>query len=209
MTVSVFKNVFSDNEIKTLLDYYQTQPVAEQDELHIGNFNKKIDYQIESSLAFKIIRPKLNQLFGPDHKISSGCYKELTIPYPLHIDNMAVQTYQFQHEKKYNCAALIPLVSGEHFKTAVFKIYSDKTFEKFDEQVLTENNDIDLDLFSHHNEYDVYSADLKDQIRRAPIDQIVTWKAGDVFTWRSDQLHCSTNFKKYNLTKKFIVIWVA
>jgi len=209
MTVSVFENVFSDNEIKTLLDHYQDQPVAEQDELHIGNFNKNIDYQLESSLAFKMIRPKLNQLFGPDHEISSGCYKELTTPYPLHIDNMAVQTYQFQHEKKYNCAALIPLVSGEHFKTAVFKIYSDKTFEKFDEEVLTENNNIDLDLFSHHDEYDVYGVDLKDQIRRAPIDQIVTWKAGDVFTWRSDQLHCSTNFKKYNLTKKFIVIWIA
>jgi hypothetical protein len=209
MTVSIFKNVFSDSEVNTLLDYYQDQPVAAIDELHTGNINKNIDYQLESSLAFKVIRPKLNQLFGPDHKISSGCYKELTTPYPLHIDNMAVQTYQFQHEKKYNSAALIPLVSGEHFKTAVFKIYGDEIFKKFDEESLTENNDIDLDLFSHHDEYKSYDVDLKDQIRRAPIDQIVTWKAGDVFTWRTDQLHCSTNFKKYNLTKKFIVIWVS
>jgi len=49
----------------------------------------------------------------------------------------------------------------------------------------------------------------RSQLKRLPIDAVAEWKIGNVITWHKDQLHCSTNFAKYNLRKKMIVIFIA
>ena len=203
-----YKNVFSKDEMAELISWQDNQPVANT-ETHFKISNKNLDYHIEGSTADRIIKPKLNQLIGNDHQFSTGSYKECATPYTTHVDHYNFQShhYMFSSEKRYNCACLIPMIEDARFKTVFFDIFTESDIKMgapFPVGWLTEkDNGLDLEDFGHFEE------GTKKQLKHLPLDQAVTWELGSMLVWNRNQLHTSSNFSKYGLIKKFIVIFIA
>lgn len=202
----VYKNVFSQGEVDLILDYFARLPVA--NELN-GNIDKNLDYHVKSSLAYKLIKPKINSIIG-EHNFQNGSYKECTSPYTVHIDNRAWwddgTTYTFDVEQKHECFLLIPLVTDTRFRTVIFDVLSADKYlmgEIMPQEWLGEKNSLDLQDFSH------IKSDTKEQVQYLPLDIDAVWQAGDVIRWHRNQLHCSSDYAKYSLTKKFILLGIG
>jgi hypothetical protein len=201
----MYKNVFTLDEIKLLQQDQDSRSVA------VNNNNiidKTLDYHIETSIPCKIIRPKINEIIGPDHEFSTGSYKEARRPYQLHVDNLVFhdKLYKFSTSHKHNLVILIPLVEGPHFNTAFFNVWSDVDLgmnKPLPEKYLTGTNNVDLNLFTHVNE------PARSQIPKLPLDNVWSWELGCAIVWDRNQLHSSTDFAKYGLSKKFVVIFLA
>ena len=103
-------------------------------------------------------------------------------------------------------AVLIPLVENEHFNTVTFKCY-DSNYggqgDPFKPEWLTSSNDLDLELFTH------IRPEVRKDISKLPFDKMFNWKLGSCFMWPRDQLHSSTDFGKYGLLKKFMILFIA
>jgi hypothetical protein len=201
----VYENVFTPKEIKLLQQDQDLRPVNLDTN---GIIDKNLDYHIKHSISHKIIRPKINEIIGDDHKFSSGCYKESRRPYQTHVDNSMFHNrwYKFTTDFNHNLVLLIPLVEGPHFNTAFFNVWSNEDLgmgQLLPEQYLTESNNIDLSLFTHIEE------PARAQILKLSVDNIWQWKLGSAIVWSRDQLHSSTDFAKYGLVKKFAVLFLA
>lgn len=201
----VFDSVFTVDEINQLrMDQHQ-RPIAGS----VNNIQDKcLDYQLPMSVAHRIIKPKLDSLIGPDHEFSTGCYKDAWAPYRTHIDNTEFQTnnYKFGVTKRYNLSVLIPLVEDPEFRTVLFDVHSNENLgmgQPLPEKYLTSNNNLDLAWFSHMNGVAL------EQIPRIPLDSVWQWKLGSFIVWSRTQLHSSTDFSKFGLCKKFVIIFLA
>ena len=114
----------------------------------------------------------------------------------------------FESSTHKNIGALIPLCENEHFKTIFFEhMINDDVFNLNYLEQLTCSSNSELpgefmELMDHHppEEYD--------RIKKLKLTQVIDWKVGRVFSWPRNQLHCSSNFEKYNLTKQAIVLWL-
>jgi hypothetical protein len=209
------ENVFTKAEINQLIDYFAAKPVAHRHE-PAKTANKNLDYDLHDSLVYQIVRPKLAAILDdPNHKFFAGAYKEYEVPYPLHIDNTVPTASQvFESDKKHKTAFLIPLMEGEDLYTAMFDVFmpvghsfkigtTDEDKVKELRPFLHEiTSGINLDMFDHIEE------PFKSMLPYIPVDKIQKWKLGSVITWHFDQLHCSTNFAKHGITKKFMVIMI-
>jgi hypothetical protein len=202
----IISDMFTATEIALLVQDCDIRPVAEID--NSINISKNFDYQISGSASNKIIKPKLDKLFGPEHTVSQGCYKIISAPYGTHIDNdgFRQQHYAHSHDAKFETAVLIPLVEDPRFCTITFDIFTDEIHgmskllpAKFE----TGSNSFDL------TELDHIAQPAREQISRFNIDTVFRWKLGSAVTWHKNQLHTSTNFAKFGLVKKFIIIFVA
>ena len=210
-----FENVFSADEIKELIAYFDAEPVAHRFETQQTS-NKNLSYDIPGSAVNLIVRPKLAQLLNDDdHKFFGGAYKEYNVPYPLHIDNVIpTASITFKNEPNHQMVFLIPLMEGPLLKTVLFDVFMPEghsfhangtdqgragELEKF---LLEEKTDINMEDFDHIVE-PFYS-----MLPYIPLERIQPWKLGGVLAWPIDQLHCSTNFSKFNITKKFMVIMI-
>ena len=203
-----YENVFSLEELEKLTNWFNLIPLSENQGLDPqGSVNKQLDYDRPISLVHKIIRPKINQILGPDHIFSAGSYKELKVPYATHIDNAAyisLSNSEATGDKKYEAAILIPLIENEKFNTVVFDIDDQINLPMGGEMPnswLGPENDLDLDDFDHVPE------PARSQIKKLPVAFVAQWKLGNVIVWRRNQLHASTNFAKFGLTKKFIIVF--
>jgi hypothetical protein len=205
-------NVFTKKEIEDLLDFFEQQPIANIEKTNdvVRCYNKNLDYQIPGSFCNQIVRPKFDVIIGSDHSINTGSYKEGHLPYPLHFDtnqsHYSKKFTQLNPESQYNCAVLIPLVESPFFKTVSFDIRY-KENQSIMEVVTSNQTDIvnGLDL----NEFDHINQDIIPYVPKLPVLEIFNWKIGDVFFWDRDLLHCSTNFQKHNLIKKFLIFFIA
>ena len=210
---TIYENIFSLKEIEILLKYFDNQPYSNIQEIDgvLWCKNKDLDYQIPNSLVHKIVRPKIQSLIG-DHEINNGSYKESYFPYATHIDGPLLRgvlddnIYQIETNLTHNISILIPLSENPVFKTVTFNIHDTKyngMGSTLKEEWLISSNDLDLNEFDHIQE------DVRKDIAKLPLDTIFHWKIGSVFTWSKDQLHTSTNFAKYNLNKKFMILFIA
>jgi len=200
----IFENVFSLEEINLLRQDQHTRPNSQSGD---SNLVKNIDYHKPYSRAYKIIKPKLDKIIGPDHQFTNGCYREATKPYATHIDNYAFHApfYSFEGAKKYSCAVLIPLLEDPEFRTIVFDVHSHEDLgmgQPLPEKFLTGHNDLDPAWFSHIEE------PARSQISKFTVDKVFNWKLGNMITWSRTQLHASTDFSKFGLCKKFVILWI-
>lgn len=198
--------MFTATEIALLAQDCDRRPVAAME--GTSNINKNLDYQISGSVSNSIIKPKLDILFGEECTVSQGCYKILSCPYGTHIDNDGYrqQHYTHSHDAKFETAVLIPLIEDPRFCTITFDVFTDELHgiskilpAKFE----TGSNNFDL------TELDHIPQPAREQISQFNIDTIFRWKLGSALTWHKNQLHTSTNFAKFGLVKKFIIIFVA
>jgi hypothetical protein len=208
----IFHNIFTPTEVKNLLDFFEQQATDHVEKKNdvIRCYNKNLDYQIPGSVCNSIVRSKLDSIIGADHSINMGCYKESHQPYALHFDDN--QTHykksvtQLNSENRYNCAVLIPLVENEVFKTVSFDIrYQEdqSIIEALQGHQTGVPNDLNL------NDFDHFSQEIIQYVPQLPVFEVFNWKIGDVFVWDRDIMHCSTNFQKYNLIKKFLILFIA
>jgi hypothetical protein len=208
----IFHNIFTPAEIKNLLDYFEKQPTAHVEKVNNQNrcYNKNLDYQISGSVCHSIVRAKIDNIIGTDHSINMGCYKESHVPYALHFDDN--QTHykknvtQLNSENRYNCAVLIPLVESSAFKTVSFDIrYKEdqSIVEALQGNQTGVLNGLNLEDFDH------FSQESIQYVPQLPVFEVFSWKIGDVFVWERDIMHCSTNFQKHGLVKKFIIMFIA
>jgi hypothetical protein len=208
-------NVFTADELTEIINHFRGQPVSQRFE-PAETDNKNLDYELEDSLVYRMIRPKISNLLGDDeHVFFAGAYKEYKVPYQLHIDNtVPTASMVFESTKKHKTAFLIPLMEGEDLKTALFDVFlpvghAFKVGAIMEDRVaelkpflLNEKTELIVDEFDH-----IFDP-LNEMLPYIPVDTIHSWKLGSVITWHFDQLHCSSNFKKNDITKKFIIIMI-
>ena len=215
-TKSLFiENVFSAEEIQELIADFDRKEVTHRFEPS-QSANKNLDYDIPGSVVGRIVRPKLAHILNDnEHEFFGGAYKEYNIPYPLHIDNVIpTASLTFKSQRRHETAFLIPMVEDPGMKTALFNVFmpeghsfnvggtDQQQVEELQPFLQKEKNEINLEEFDHIKE-PFYS-----MLPYIPVERIQPWKIGSVITWHFDQLHCSTNFKKFNMTKKFMVIMI-
>jgi hypothetical protein len=213
----VYENIFSLKELQFLINWADNEPVSGfqgLDEIRKVDVNKSLHYDVPGSPANLIIRPKLSQIVGSNHRFVGGSYKELKTPYAPHIDNDAYMIYlsktsdsNIPNNINSELAFLIPLVEDERFKTVLFDIDDQDLFLAMGDPMLEHwlggENDLDINDFDHVPE------PTRSQIKRLPVDYVAPWKLGSIIVWRRSQLHTSTNYAKFGLTKKFIIVFVA
>lgn len=202
----VFDNLFTQEEISLLATDCDSRPVAAYN--NVVNINKNLDYQFEGSVSRNILKPKLDQLFGEDHVVAQGCYKINSLPLGTHIDN-AGTLYKWEAQDtpaKHQAGMIIPLNESEHFCTVTFDVFSD-TWHGMSELLPVEfetgSNNFDLTKLDHIAE------PARSQLAKFNIDLVYNWNLGSAVVWNKNQLHCSTNFAKYGLEKKFILLFIA
>lgn len=215
MATTSLTNIFSKQEVFELLNHFKDLPVDHFYE-KAQTKNKNLNYHIQDSIAWKIIKPKISKILNDDtHNFLAGAYKEYTIPFQLHIDNIFPTAKMiFEHEKKHFKAFLIPLMDGPNLKTAIFDVHC-QPGHPFTAGYSVEDQYVALKEFCQDtpteldmNEFDHIHEPLRELLPYVPVDGIVPWHIGDVIMWDIDQLHCSTNFKKHNIVKKFIVVMI-
>jgi hypothetical protein len=106
------------------------------------------------------------------------------------------------------------MMEREELQTAIFDVFfplghnfntlgdPDRAVEELQPFLLDHDSGIEKQKFDHVQE------PFQSLLSRLPVDRIQTWRMGSVLTWHFDQLHCSTNFQKYDITKKFMVIMI-
>ncbi len=209
MATQIIENAFSLDEIDQLINHFNNKPVEIVEPN--GNRNKNLDYHLPYSLAYKIIKPKLDKLIGANHKYGSGAYKECVFPYGTHIDTTDAQKQLsvtvFDDTNRHNVAVVIPLTEGPNFTTVTFDYVPEKNPGMSKPLPLTalqsEPNNLNLADFDHIPEPTL------SQVKYLPVDTIFNWKIGSMIIWDRGQLHASTNFAKFNEIKKFILIFIA
>lgn len=207
-TSDVYSNVFTLDEINALRADMHQRPVAAEKP---GIAVKNLDYHLEDSVARQIIKPKIDQVIGPDHDFCNGSYKQSTAPYTTHVDNIVFRTdsrlYMFNTEKNHDCVLLIPLVEDPEFRTILYHVYNHTDNlgmgDPLPEKYLNSSNDLNPNWFTHFRE------PTASQLNRLPVDRVYQWKLGDILMWPCSQLHSSTDFAKYGLVKKFVVIFLS
>lgn len=204
----VYDDVFTVEEIDQLREFYDAQPVAYTNE-STGNQAKNLDYHIPGSTAFRIVRPKLNKLLGNDHNFLIGAYHECHSPFQTHIDNAKYteQWNSFNVQRKHERLFLIPLMEGPNLNTIMFDQFSEEDVgmgQLLPQEWTKEANDLDLNELTHIDKA------ARDQLQYIPVDQVINWKKGRMFSWNINQLHASTNFKQHGIDiKKYILIGIA
>lgn len=212
MSAKIYENVFTSKEIDQLIDFYAGLPVSNTKYLPDGRLfrvMKNSEYNMEDQLSFKIINPKLTEVLG-QHHFTGGHWMDSYSPFLLHIDNIAsyndrnVPVYESPLHK--NIGVLIPLCENPHFHTVFF----DHCLDVMNPQAIADLarsrdetlSDEFMQLMDHH------PAETLQKIRHLKLDRVIEWKLGSIFSWPRDQLHCSSNFEKYNLNKQAIVLWL-
>lgn len=206
-TLQIHRGVFSTQEIQDLIDYYRDQPYVKEKMLDGGlqYKNKNNDYNIDTSVPYKIINPKLKNILG-EHSMQFGTYLESHKPFSLHVDNNTTfqnkGMYQHLSNAHKNLSVLIPLSEHELFSTVFF----DYSIELFDKncslpRVLDQPQSCES-LLSH------LSLEWQEQIQWIPVDGIFHWRLGDLAVWHRDQLHCASNFLSSGLTKQAVTIFL-
>jgi len=198
MSSKVYPSVFSLEEINSVIDFYESKSISAED--HYSK-NKNLEYQIQEDFSYRLLNNKLTEILG-EHEFATGAYKECVRPYALHVD--AYSAHQstgtittFATEKKHNAALLIPLVEGPGYKTVTFKCYSD-------------NNKIQLDWLGNTNTLNFAEYQhCNSAITRLPVDIEYSWHLSDMLVWDRNQLHASADFTRYNVTKKFLILFIA
>ena len=195
----IYKNALSLSELNQLLEYYQTQPEIHNEPNVV---NKNLEYHRPIDFSYKILNPVVAGILGPDHEFDTGAYKECLQPYILHSDSHEQHAEygtvtSFATTQKHNLAMLIPLVDGPEFSTVTFDIYSKQDITT---KRLSMPNNLVKEDFGHDN---------FDTINHLPVSEIYNWQRGDVFTWDRQQYHISTNFARYGVVKKFLILFMA
>jgi hypothetical protein len=199
-----YHNVFTPDEIQQLIKFFDDKE-SFPTERNIKN--KNLEYHILDDFAYKLLNPKLTKLLG-EHEFDTGTYKESSAPYGIHVDSRTMHdtitglmSFAVGLPKQ-NVAVLIPLVEGPEFKTVTFDVFSDYNLSDKDLNTRTQEqiNALNPDEFEHVRNFKI--------LNRLPVDSIFEWKLGSVFVWPRNQQHMSTNFAKYNVTKKFLILFI-
>jgi hypothetical protein len=211
MKSTIYKNLWTIEEITYLQSHFDAQPYTHIQEINgvLWCKNKNLDYHIPNTPVYEIVKPKIQNILG-NHEIANGSYKESYFPYAHHIDGYHrpdfKESFQAKNTMEHDTAFLIPLVENTHFNTISFNCF-DPYYEtmggKLKDEWLNSYNNLNLDDFDH------ISSEFRQDISKLPVDKIFNWKVGNAFSWKRDQLHASTNFAKYRLVKKFIIIFIA
>ena len=199
MSSKIYSNVFTQEEIDLIIEFYESKEIKATD--HWSN-NKYLEYQVPEDFSYQVLNPKLTEILG-DHEFDTGAYKECVQPYGLHVD--AYKAHQdtntitsFSSAKKHNKALLIPLVEGPAYKTVTFKCYS------------STNN---YNLSNWYGDKNLLNTKECGHERRnitlLPVDVEYSWRLGDILTWDRDQLHISADFTRFEVTKKFLILFIA
>ena len=199
MTSKIYSGLLSFKEIESIIAFYNSKPVAAKDEY---SKNKNLEYQIPNDFSYQLLNPKITAILGK-HKFATGTHKECIKPYALHVDAYeahkdANTITSFATKKNHNCALLIPLVEGPHYKTVVFSCYSKNNNFQI-HQWLQEKNSLDPAEFTH----------CDPRITHLPVEIEYTWRLGDVLCWDRNQLHASANFARHGVTKQFLILFIA
>ena len=210
MASKIYKNLWTVDELTYLQKFFDQQSYTYIQEVDgiLWCKNKNLHYHIPGSPVYKIIRPKLQEIFG-NHEMANGCYKESYFPYATHVDGYNRPDFKeniISDQLNHDVAVLIPFSENEHFNTITFNCY-DSFYADMGGQLptkwLTSSNDLDLNLFTHIN------PNVRKDIAKLPVDVLYNWQLGSCLTWGRDQLHSSTDFAKYGLMKKYIILFIA
>ncbi len=200
----VIKNLFSENEIKRLLDLYNSLPV-EINNKRQNIIKKKWADKFEVELQREYIN-KLKSLIGnfamdnPKTKEgfnSLGLFQESFAPVNLHVDtgfdfekiiykqtllplSSEGETIIFKN-KFYGCSTTFSL-DPEELRAKGFNKRSSEHIEIYNKKPFDKN--IHKDYLKHEN---------IDNLQGMEVDMIYEWKLGEILIFDRTSLHCSSN----------------
>jgi hypothetical protein len=210
--MKIISNVWTQQDIATLIDFYASQPLSNQRFLDDGRLwrnMKNTDYNIKDSLPYRVLNQKLIDNIG-QHCFNNGHYLDSHWPFSLHIDaygtHAKANVPQFGPRSNAGLACMIPLSEGPHFQTLFFDYYADD-WQKSDIQKIAEHHGeclspSVLESIDHHSQEQIQ------KIKYLTLDAVAHWELGSLVVWDRRQLHCSSNFAKYGLTKQAIVLFL-
>jgi hypothetical protein len=212
MTVNIFEKIFSNQEVEQLRNFYSQLPVANTRYLDNGKLvriMKNSEYNLQDQLPFKILNKKLTQTLGP-HQFTGGHWMDSHYPFYCHVDSLTnhvargITVHDSQLHK--NIGLLIPLSENKHFHTVFFDHMFERLYPTYMDD-LARDSDSSLDV-NVMNLLDHHTPEECEKIKKFKLSKIVPWTLGSMFSWPRNQLHCSSNFEKYGLTKQAIVLWL-
>jgi hypothetical protein len=210
------ENVFTNTEIIKLTKLANACQITD---ISYKNITKGLHYNKSVSPFRNLIEPKIKQLIGNDVVVGGACYKECYTPYPLHFDTKAVIDYRIKKYTgdykessslltKHNLVLLIPLIEGKEFKTAIFDINAPLQTNLDYEDTCVKSEWCNSKNYLNVKDYDHLPQEHLEHLNKFSLIDEITWKLGSVFTWDRNKLHCSSNFAKYNVVKKMLVLFI-
>lgn len=205
--MNLHNNFFSQDEIITIIDYKNKQPVSVEKFTKDGKLKAKhrnLNFNLDNILS-KIIFPKVEKLF-PNFKIDTGSFLESFYPYTPHTDTNIYHSdsnYTEKKEVRYNMSLLMPLTENFGSNTIFFDYYCDIYDPK---KVLEELKTVPQNKKDFL--YDHISKDDQDVVERLDIEYIYEWKIGDCIVWPRNQLHMASNYIDKNKAKEAIVFFI-
>jgi len=218
MSVTIFENFITLEEIDVINDYYATQQFSNRgfhpehkDKLQWENIT------IAPWIWKDILDEKVSKLSNGTYTVSVGCgkFQRCYIPFGMHMDSKPKHTNdnpQFSKNwKTEGWALLIPLNAGPHLHT----VFWDKHYHTVNEQ----NNDflafsnLDNNQIKNNGIGELYNLEFawgdknKKLYNHLEVDTVFEWKIGSAATWGRNQLHASTNFTNHVAYKDCLTIF--
>jgi len=208
--MKIIDNAISISLLEELIEFYDTQPISNvryRDNGDIFRYMKHPLYDDHQLLPYQILNPILNSLIG-EHAFDGGHYLDAIWPFTAHFDTNEIFKSRniLTHDCKNssNLGILIPFSENKNFRTVFFDYFleheSKKKLSIPDNP--TENDPSLMEMLDHHSDEEFQI------LKYIPVSDVAEWRMGSIIVWPRHQLHCSSNFAKFNLTKQALVLWV-
>ena len=207
MTVSIFENFITIDEVNSLKNYYKEKPYANEkfkdtvDGYRLVYKNKNTDYDLTESFVHKLLNPNSIEKIG-NHTLSGGQLLESHYPFSPHVDTVT----QFEKKDFYthkvkitNSGMIIPLEEHAAFNTIFFDLFS--------EENVVPDTSVNLRKYKHPYNLSHLSLEMFNYVSNLKITDVYNWKLGTAVLFDRNQLHCATNFTQFSLTKTAIVLF--
>lgn len=205
MTVQVYSNIFTKDEIQLLLDFF------EQDDEYLSDYNEEYreilknrhNYERTKSPAWTdswpqyIIKEKLDSILEP-YEVETIFINRTKTHFGIHADTGTYHPLIYKN-------VLIPLEYKGPSYTIFFKNFLNRTQARLDKNTkfvtsIDENIITDYREIGNYNElakFDTvaYSKYFKhtsiEDLEGLTFDYAYEWNIGDLVTWDRNQLHCA------------------
>jgi hypothetical protein len=189
--------VITNDEIDSFKNFYQVH----NDKKYVNYINKDqlIDHRLivpETSPLFSVIKRIVSANFSNPLKIWSA-YQRQTWPHAIHIDDYGADEHQFRY------TYIVAMDSIPEFKAIIWKekCHDNQEFRLFTEQWgkmrkfkkktsnISDTEDLEHTIDVNQNSY------MADYLT---LDGIYTYQTGTACLFDARQLHCTSNWVKYN-----------
>jgi hypothetical protein len=217
MSVEIFKDFISLDEIKIIKDHYAQTEFQNQGMHPDTNQLQWENASLDDHILSTILHDKIVRAVGSNYKISSGCgkFQRCHVPFGMHTDSKKRINPDRPTEtcKSEGRALLIPLDQGPHLNTVFWQEkFFDETSQRQAFMAFTELADADIRNSNLGATYDLaFAWDDPNPARKLynhlTFDSVFNWELTSAAVWDRNQIHAASDFTKHHAFKDAITIF--